>query len=234
MLLDARFWAALQGVDHLGGRLGGAAVPDRAGDGVASERAVPGNGAVRTIILLPWVVSGVVTGTIGDWLFDGTRRCDSDFLLKAASQRPDPLGHPTVHRLAQRACGERLARGALLRDHAAGGAPEHPTGPLRAGQGGGAGRWSRFRYITLPLISGAIILSTLLRAIWTFNYVDLVWTMTHGGTGRSTRTLAIEILQVAYIDGDFGYAAALSVGLVIILLVFSALYWRLNRFGHVA
>ena len=37
----------------------------------------------------------------------------------------------------------------------------------------GAGRWQRFRHITLPHLRDAIILATLLRAVWEFNNVDL-------------------------------------------------------------
>jgi ABC-type sugar transport system permease subunit len=37
------------------------------------------------------------------------------------------------------------------------------------------------------------------------------------------------VFDTAYVDANFGYAATLSIALLIVLMVFSALYWRLNR-----
>jgi multiple sugar transport system permease protein len=234
LVLDARFWASLQASTIW---VIGSVVPQFLLGLVMAlllNERFPGNGAVRSVILLPWVVSGVVTGIIWSWLFDGTVGVISDLLMRIGVVN------------APIAWGVQPASAwfMVLVANAWRGAPffaimllaalqSIPSDLYEAAKVDGADRWDRFRDITLPLITNTIILSTLLRAIWTFNYVDLLWTMTHGGPTNSTRTLAIDILQVAYIDGDFGYAAALSVALVIVLLAFSGLYWRLHRFGHV-
>ena len=53
--------------------------------------------------------------------------------------------------------------------------------------------------------------------------------MTKGGPINATRTLAMYVFDTAYLDADFGYAATISIALLIVLAIFSALYWRLNR-----
>ncbi len=190
-----------------------------------------GRGAARTMFLMPWVLSGVVTGIIWLWLFDGTIGVINDLLLRA--------------HLVERPVAWSIRPGSaffmLFVANAWRGAPFFAITLLAALQGispeiyeaaeiDGAGSWQRFRYVTIPLIMNVVIVTTLLRAIWTFNWVDLIWTMTKGGPFNSTRTLAMYIFDTAYLYGDFGYAAALSVVLCVVLIIFSALYWRLNRF----
>jgi multiple sugar transport system permease protein len=233
LLLDHEFWASLRiSAIWVAGSVGPQFL---LGLGLAlllNER-FPGRGVVRTIVLLPWVVSGVVTGLIWIWLFDGTVGVINDLLLRAGL-----VGAPvawTIH--------PGLAFFMVFVANAWRGAPffaivllaalqSIPPELYEAAKIDGASGWQRFRHVTLPLILNAVIISTLLRSIWTFNYIDLLWTMTHGGPLNATRTLAIHIFDTAYRDGDFGYAATLAVALCLILLGFSALYWRLNRFAH--
>ena len=54
----------------------------------------------------------------------------------------------------------------------------------------GASRWQKFRYVTMPLILNAVVIATLLRALWTFNFIDLLWTMTRGGPAGTTTDVA--------------------------------------------
>ncbi|MHB1133190.1 MAG: carbohydrate ABC transporter permease [Chloroflexota bacterium] len=233
LLGDGEFWRSLvtSGIWVLG-----SVIPQfLIGLGIAlllNER-FPGRGVIRSIILLPWVVSGVVTGILWMWLFDGTVGVINDLLVRGGlAEAPVPW-----------AVRPDSAFFMLFVANAWRGAPFFAIMLLAALQSispdiyeaarvDGAGRWDRFRRVTLPMIMNAVILSTLLRCIWTFNYIDLIWTMTHGGPANNTRTLAMLILDTSYRDGDFGYAAALSVGLVLVLLSFSGLYWRLNRFGY--
>lgn len=193
----------------------------------------PGRGFVRTIILLPWVVSGVVTAILWGWMFDGTIGVINDLLMKThfiTLPVPWAARVPTTWVMVLVA---NTWRGApffaiILLAALQAISPEL----YEAATVDGADRWQRFRLITLPMLVNAIVLSTLLRAIWTFNFVDLIWTLTHGGPMMETQTLAVQVLQSAYTDGEFGYAAALSVSFVLILILFSALYWRLNRLGY--
>lgn len=235
LLGDAEFWGSLQ-VSAIW--VAGSVIPQfLLGLGMAlllNER-FPGRGLVRTLILLPWVVSGVVTGLIWLWLFDGTVGVINDLLLRLGA-----IGTPIAWAIQPSSAFFMVFVANAWR-----GAPFFAIILLAALQSispevyeaakiDGADGLRRFRYVTLPLILNAVILSTLLRSIWTFNYIDLLWTMTHGGPINSTRTLAIHIFDTAYRDGDFGYAATLAVTLCALLLLFSGLYWRLNRFAHEA
>jgi multiple sugar transport system permease protein len=199
---------------------------------VLNER-FAGRGLVRTIVLAPWAVSGVVTGVIWIWLFDGTIGVINDLLMRVGLVAfPVPWG-----------IYDATAWLMLFVANAWRGAPFFAIVLLAALQAidpalhesakiDGAGPWQRFRFVTLPLILDAVVISTLLRALWTFNFIDLIWTMTRGGPVDTTRTLAIYIFDVAYQRGQFGYASALSVVLCLLLLAFGGAYLQLNRLSR--
>jgi multiple sugar transport system permease protein len=86
--------------------------------------------------------------------------------------------------------------------------------------------------VTLPHLRDAIVLATLLRAVWEFNNVDLLYTLTGGGPAGETTTLPLYVAQTARNSYDFGYGSALTTAAFIILLFFSIGYLRLSKFGE--
>ena len=164
-------------------------------------------GFIRTIILAPWAVSGVVTGFIWLWLFDGTIGVVNDLLMRAG----------VVEGAVAWGIQPATTWAMVFIANAWRGAPFFAIVILAALQAidpalyevahiDGASRWQRFRYVTMPLILNAVVISTLLRALWTFNFIDLSWTMTRGGPAGTTTTLPIYIFDVVYQKGEFGYA----------------------------
>lgn len=92
----------------------------------------------------------------------------------------------------------------------------------------GAGRWEQFRYITLPELSrvGAIILIML--TVWTTLVFDIIWTMTQGGPVNATTIIPIDIYSTVFRSSDLGLASAKSVVTVLMLLVVTAVYWKVS------
>jgi multiple sugar transport system permease protein len=95
----------------------------------------------------------------------------------------------------------------------------------------GAGRLRRFWSITLPHLRNAIVVSTLLRAVWEFNNVDLLYTLTGGGPGNATMTLPLYVARLAIDAKEFGYGSALTMAAFVILALFSITYLWLVRVG---
>jgi len=93
----------------------------------------------------------------------------------------------------------------------------------------GASVTERFWHITLPLVRPIIVVATATRIIWTFNYADLIFVMTSGGPANATQITSTYTLLMAYSNLDFGYAATLSVVLLVIMMVFTTLYLRVTR-----
>lgn len=88
----------------------------------------------------------------------------------------------------------------------------------------GASRWQKFTKITLPFLGPMIAITVMLRAIWVANFADLIFVMTGGGPANSTQILASYIFTTAFRKLDFGYASAIAVALLGLLLVYAALF----------
>ena len=87
----------------------------------------------------------------------------------------------------------------------------------------GATPLQRFWYITLPILKPITYMVITLGIIWSFQVFDLVYKMTAGGPGRSTYTVAYLIYSYAFKDRRIGYAAALAVCLLIVILIIHGL-----------
>lgn len=97
----------------------------------------------------------------------------------------------------------------------------------------GAGPWTTFRHITWPLLkpTSFFILLTSTIAVMTGG-LDLLVILTGGGPANSTTLIIYYVYQQAFVYGEFGYAAAISSFLVVILLAWSALLFALTKGGR--
>ena len=86
----------------------------------------------------------------------------------------------------------------------------------------GAGEWAKFWYITIPELRYVLGALFLLRLIWTFNKFDDIWLLTGGGFG--TNVLPVLTYQFSFKSNDFGKGAANAMILLLILVVFLAVY----------
>ena len=90
----------------------------------------------------------------------------------------------------------------------------------------GAGPVARFWDVTLPQLRSVLTVIILLRAIWDFKEFDLLYLLTGGGPVTSTQTLSLLVYQEAFALNRMGQAAAYSVGMMLVMLVFMIVYIR--------
>jgi ABC-type sugar transport system permease subunit len=88
----------------------------------------------------------------------------------------------------------------------------------------GASRWQAFWRITLPLLTPAILVALIFRTAQAFMVFGQIYTLTGGGPGNATETLAFLNYQAILNDMRFGYGAALSVMIFLGSLAFALLY----------
>jgi len=94
-----------------------------------------------------------------------------------------------------------------------------PTELYEAAKIDGANGWQLFRRITVPLISPQTFFLLILTIIGTFKAFNHIYVMTQGGPGDATTTTSIMIFQQMYQFSRYGYSAALSFILFVIILV---------------
>ncbi len=90
----------------------------------------------------------------------------------------------------------------------------------------GASNWGVFRHVTLPQIAPVLLVAVILKTVFALKVFDIIVTMTGGGPGMQTTTLAYFAYNIGFRDYDMGYAAAVSYVLTAILFALSFVYVR--------
>lgn len=196
--------------------------------------AVPGRALFRTLVMPPWVIP-IAIGCIGWlWLYNGYFG-----VLSGVAMRTGLTDGPFEF-LAYKGSAFWAA---IVTDVWVG-TPLVSLFLLAAMQGvsrdlyeaawvDGAGRWYRFRRITLPQIMPVMVSMALLSAIWTFNSFEVIWILTQGGPRGGTTTLIVDAYKTAIGNFKFGEGAARAVVIVALLSLFAGLYLlvlgRVNR-----
>lgn len=187
----------------------------------------PGRGLVRGLSLIPWATSGVLVALMWTWMLDGNYGVLNDILVKLniIGQYQPWLAMPT-------------SLGGVIAANVWQGAPFFAVMLLAAIQGvpqelyeaayiDGANKFNQFWRITVPLIMPTIMITTVLRIIWTANYMDLVLVMTGGGPGQASITLPVLAYITAYKRLRVGQGTAMAVLQALMLMVALSLYLKL-------
>lgn len=106
-----------------------------------------------------------------------------------------------------------------------------PVSMLEAAQIDGAGRVRQFFSITLPQIKYTIITSSTLMVVGSLTFFDLIYVLTSGGPGDSTRALALEMYRKGFMANLMGPASVIAVILVLVGLLLAQLLRRLGGRG---
>ena len=189
-----------------------------------------GRALVRTITLLPWIIPGVVVALIWEFIYQPNYGLLNDILGRAGlmAERVAWLSSPALAMPA--VIATNVWRGVpFFAIMLLAGLQAIPTELYEAARVDGASVVQRFRHITLPMLRPIIVVATATRIVWTFNYADLIFVMTGGGPANATQITSTYTLLQAYSNLDFGYAATLSVALLLIMLSFTVFYLRITR-----
>jgi len=93
----------------------------------------------------------------------------------------------------------------------------------------GAGRWTIFRRVTLPLLSPASLFLVVWLTINALQLFDEVYLSTQGGPLGATTVLVYYLYNQAFTQFHFGYASAIAYLLFIVILVATAIQFRIGR-----
>ncbi|WP_323190965.1 sugar ABC transporter permease [Halostella sp. PRR32] len=90
----------------------------------------------------------------------------------------------------------------------------------------GAGRWGKFRYVTLPQLKPVSAVVVLLMVLWSMINFTVPFVLTGGGSGRHGEVLMLFIYNYAFQNYEFGLGAAMSVALFLVAMVLAMVYYR--------
>ena len=160
---------------------------------------------MRALAFVPWAISGVLASVMWSLMYNEHMGVFNDLLMKfGIISEPKAFLAGTTSAFISVVIAE-LWRGipffaiTLLAS-----LQSIPEELYEAADVDGAGRWKKFVSITLPHLKNTIVLTTLLRVVWEFNNVDLIYNLTGGGPANSTTTLTMYIVNLAVHGSDFG------------------------------
>jgi ABC-type sugar transport system permease subunit len=187
---------------------------------------------VRSLLLMPWAVPFVVVAFLFRYMYLQNGGIINEVLLWAGIiGQPVPwlnsadLAMPAVMVANIWAMTPFFF---LLLSAALSGIPNEVTEAARVDR---AKTWSMIVHIKLPFLRNPLLISSLLMLIANFNDFAKIWAMTQGGPGYSTSTLVIYVYRLAFESFEFGYASAIGVIWLLLLLVFAVTYLRALRMG---
>ena len=190
-----------------------------------------GKGVYQAIVFTPWAVSGFLIAVMWAWMLNGEFGVVNDLLTRFGLV-DEKIGFLSRSDTALLSCvianvwfGITFFAIMLFAALQA-----IPPSLYEAADMDGASAWQVFLRVTVPMVKSTIVVTILLRAIWIFNWADLIWVMTKGGPAGASQTLALYVFQKAFLGLDFGYSAALGVALTVLSLVFTAAFLRVTRF----
>ncbi|MGH2387141.1 MAG: carbohydrate ABC transporter permease [Chloroflexota bacterium] len=192
------------------------------------NRRLRGLGVVRTLMLLPMVMTPVIVGLTWRMLYSPTYGILDYLLSQLGLPQPDWLdtGGLALWSVVTVDVWQWTPFMFLL---LTAGLHSLPTEPYEAARVDGAGRLATFRHLTLPLMRNIIIIALIFRAIDAFDTFDIIWVLTNGGPGTTTQTLTIYSYFQSFRWFNFSYGAALSVIMLLIVAVFCGAMTALMR-----
>ncbi|HEY8596146.1 MAG TPA: sugar ABC transporter permease [Devosiaceae bacterium] len=193
--------------------------------------AVPGRTVFRILTMPPWIIPMAIGIFMWGWMYNGQFGMISGLLQNfGIIDRPLPF----------LAYGNTAFWATIVTDvwigvpmvtiYLLAAVQSVPKDLYEAAWTDGAGRWYRFRRITLPMIAPAMVTMSILSLIATFNSFDIIWILTQGGPSGSTTTMIIDTYKTGIGKYHYGEGAARAVMICIFLSAFTFLYFRVaNR-----
>jgi multiple sugar transport system permease protein len=190
------------------------------------------SGLLRRLVLIPWLIPLLATGTIFSLLFGSQDSVINTILmhLRLISSPVDWLVNPDP------------AIAAIILVNIWAGLPfniivlysglqDIDPQLYEAAMVDGASSLQRFRRITIPLLRPVLLIVIMLGVIYTVKVFDIVIVMTGGGPNNATQLLSTWAYTQAYSNFNFGEGAAIGNILLVISAVIAVFYLRTLRRG---
>jgi multiple sugar transport system permease protein len=186
-------------------------------------------GLYQALVFFPWAVSGFLIGILFRWLFNSEFGAVND-LLQKAGLIDEPIAWLASPGTAMAAVvianvwyGVTFFAIMILAA-----LQSIPDELYEAAALDGAGRARTLFQIVIPYIRTTLVLTVLLRVIWTFNFPDLIFGMTGGGPNDETHIVTTWMIKITQ-QGDYGRASALGLVVVAGLLLFAVFFLLATR-----
>jgi len=194
---------------------------------VLLNAAVPGRALFRILTMPPWIVPMAIGIFMWGWMYNGQFGMISG-LLQNFGLVDGPVAFLAYGNTAfwSTIVTDVWIGVPLVTIYLLAAMQSIPRDLYEAAWTDGAGRFYRFRRITVPMIVPAMVTMSMLSLIATFNSFDIIWILTRGGPSGSTTTMIIDTYKTALGSYKYGEGAARAVLICLFLSLFCLAYFR--------
>jgi multiple sugar transport system permease protein len=185
-------------------------------------------GLMRSIVLVPWAISGTVVGVLWAWIYNGSYGTLNGVLFKLGIidtyQAWLNDGNRALNLVVVAYVWNAAPMAALFLLAAL---QAVPGNLYSAAKVDGASAWQRFRYITLPWLRPILSLVLILSSINAIMAFDLIYFLTRGGPGTDTTVFSWLGYNTIFSFFQFGKGTAILLTLTLLCLVLAFVYVNL-------
>ncbi len=184
---------------------------------------------VRLALLLPWALPLSFVGLIFAWFFHTEYGVVNDVLRRFGAAETTMWLLSPSYAFAAICAAIVWKTSSFMALILLAGLQMIPRSLYEAAEVDGASRWQQFCQVTLPMLMPSIVVALIFRTITALQTFDIPYTMTKGGPGNATETLAMLIHKTTIEYLDMGYGSAQAVCMFVLAMCVTAVY--LKRIG---
>ena len=182
----------------------------------------------RVLLILPWAMPNYITALIWKGMFHRQFGVVNQVIQIFGGQSISWFDKPFTSFLTALATNGWLSFPFMM-VISLGALQSIPNEIYEAARVEGASRWQQFKAITLPSLKPSLIPAIIISVVWTFNMFNIIFLVTQGEPGGSTEILITQAYKFAFERYRYGYAAAYSVIIFLILLAYGTVQNRATR-----
>lgn len=185
------------------------------------NRALPGSGIVRVLVVIPWVCAPLALGVVWKWIFQPS----TGALNALLGMRVEWLTSPALALLAVAfvAIWQNVGYVSLFFQA---GLSKIPESIYEAARLDGAGPLQILRHMTVPLLRPTTFFLAVTQVVASFQVFDMIYALTGGGPARRTEVIASLVYNQAFVSFNMGTASAVAVILFLLLVVITIVQQR--------
>jgi len=189
---------------------------------------LPFRGPLRTLLILPWLVSNLVGALLWGWLGNPQYSPVIHSLRQLGLAVPDMVTDKHAAMTAVVLCNA-WASYPLVMVLVLAALQTVPRELLESAEIDGASGWQRFRFVTFPMVSNTTLVCLVLTTLHAFKNVEIILLMTGGGPVGGTETMAIRVFQEGFQFFRMGVASSGAIVVFLMNVLFTLAFIQVLR-----
>jgi arabinogalactan oligomer/maltooligosaccharide transport system permease protein len=182
----------------------------------------------RVLLILPWATPTYITALVWQGMFHRQFGVINQIILIFGGEPIAWFNAPLTSYLAVLTTNGWLSFPFMM-VISLGALQSIPADLYEAARVDGASRWQQFKAITLPSLRPALVPAIILSVVWTFNQFNVIYLVSAGEPAGATEILITKAYKLAFENYRYGYAAAYSTVIFLILLAYGTWQNRVTR-----